>query len=256
MAVIRAVRASVSQALTGRGFWWGTAGTAAVLLLSSAGNGVLALCGEKMPDFGLHHQLVMEALSSEGMTLALPLLAALPFTFSLAEDMRSGLIKEYLPRTTKEGYLWGRAAACVLSGGLALVLGILITYGLAALLLMPMEAAPETGIKWTPFFAELAEKCAIFFSSGGFWSMVGMFFATLTGSRYMAYASPFVCYYMLVILCERYFKDIYLFYPKEWVAPSTRWPFGSGGVICFVWELTAVIVLFFMLAGGRRLSRI
>lgn len=254
--MLRSIRASVRQALTGKAFWWGTAGTAAVLLSASAGNGILALRGEGMPDYGLHHRLIMDALSSQGMTLALPLLAALPFTSSLADDMRSGLVKEYLPRATEEGYLWGKAAACVLSGGLTLVLGILTAYGLAALFLMPMEAAPGSEIKWAPYFAEIAERCTVFFSSGGFWSMVGMLFATWTGSRYMAYASPFVCYYMLIILCERYFREVYMLYPKEWVEPSKRWMFGSGGVICFVWELTAIVALLFMVVARRRLSRI
>ena len=40
------------------------------------------------------------------------------------------------------------------------------------------------------FYEELMGKVLLFFCSGAFWSLVGLTFATLTSSKYMAYASP------------------------------------------------------------------
>ena len=85
---------------------------------------------------------------------------------------------------------------------------------------------------------------------------VGMLFSNLTMSRYMAYASPFVIYYVLIILYERYFPVVYVLYPKEWLAPSSLWLYGNAGVLMIVAELTALAGLGAGLSAGRRLSNV
>ena len=52
----------------------------------------------------------------------------------------------------------------------------------------------------------------------------------------MAYASPFVFSYVLIILCERYLKNIYILDPREWIrASAEKWVYGSlGGVLWMV----------------------
>ena len=70
------------------------------LLLSSV-QGILAgFRAAELLSPGFHSDLIMGALSSETMALALPILAALPYTASFIDDVKSGFIKEYLPRTT------------------------------------------------------------------------------------------------------------------------------------------------------------
>ena len=128
----------------------------------------------------------MSALSSDAMALALPILAALPYTASFIDDVKSGFIKEYLPRTIVSRYIAGKAAACAASGGLAL--GIFIAYGFAALLFLPMEAYPKPGESVPNYFGNLMETALMFFASEAFWSLTGLTFAALTNSKYMAYA--------------------------------------------------------------------
>ena len=81
-----------------------------------------------------------------------------------------------------------------------------------------------------------------------------MLFATLTMSRYMAYASPFVIYYVLIILYERYFDFLYIFYPKEWLNPSPLWEYGNAGVLLVVGELTLIAGVLAARAGRRRIA--
>lgn len=50
-------------------------------------------------------------------------------------------------------------------------------------------------------------------------SLIGMLFSVLTASRYMAYASPFVLEYTLIILHERYLKKA-VYHKSEGVALS------------------------------------
>ncbi len=144
----------------------------------------------------------------------------------------------------------------MLSGGLALVLGLLLGAGLMSLLIMPKELALTAGETLKPWLTELTWICVRYFASGAFWSLVGMTMAAATGSRYMAYASPFILYYVLIILCERYFTGLYLFYPTEWVNPSGTWVGGNWGILALLGELCLLFAGWFLLLGKRRLERL
>ena len=126
----KALCASLRQAILSRGFFIGTLGTALVLLLSSVQGILSGFRSEQLLSPGFHSDLVMSALSSEAMALTLPILCALPYTASFIDDVKSGFIKEYLPRTTVSRYIAGKAVACAVSGGVVLALGIFIAYGI------------------------------------------------------------------------------------------------------------------------------
>lgn len=256
MNILQAILASLRQALSGRRFLLGTSGVLLTVVLSSVQRTAETLRAGGLLPCGFHGALIAEALCSDAMTLALPVCAALPFTAAFVDDVRSGFIKEYLPRCGKAAYLAGRCAACALCGGLVFVLGIAGSYAVSALLFTPAEAVSEAEALLTASLAGLSRRTLLFFCSGAFWSTAGALCSVLTGSRYMAYASPFVLYYVLVILYERYFDTLYVFYPKEWTMPSARWVFGDAGVILFVAELTVLAALCFVLAAKRRLSQL
>ena len=252
----KAICASLRQAIFSRGFVISTVGTALILLLSSV-QGILAgFRSAELLSPGFHSDLIVGALSSEAMALALPILAALPYTASFIDDVKSGFIKEYLPRTTVPRYIAGKAVGCAVSGGLTLSLGIFITYGLAALMFLPMEAYPKAGETVPDYFGNLMETALMFFASGAFWSLTGMTFAALTDSKYMAYASPFVLFYLLIILYERYFDKLFVLYPREWLNPSSKWMFGKIGVAVLLIEFSVLMALAFAYAAKRRLERI
>ena len=252
----RTICAGLRQAIFSRGFIISAAGTALILLLSSVQGILSAFRSAELLSPGFHSDLIMGALSSEAMALALPILAALPYTASFIDDVKSGFIKEYLPRTTVPRYIAGKAVGCAVSGGLALALGIFIAYGFAALMFLPMEAYPKAGETVPNYFGNLMETALMFFASGAFWSLTGMTFAALTDSKYMAYASPFVLFYLLIILYERYFDKLFVLYPREWLNPSSKWMFGKIGVAVLLLEFGALMALAFAYAAKRRLERI
>ena len=247
---------SIRQALSGRGFLLSLCGTAAVIFLSSIKAIVTAFRSETLLVFGYHHDFIASALGSDGMTLALPLLAALPFTAAFLDDLKSGFLKEYLPRTTPTGYLLGRITGGVLSGALALCLGVFLAYAVAVLLFLPLERAPTDPALIGKLIRELRQTLELMACSGALWSAVGLLLGTVTGSKYMAYASPFVLYYVLIILHERYLPDLFILYPKEWIAPSAHWQFGVTGVLLLVGELTVLASLGFFVTAGRRLRQL
>lgn len=254
----KAVIASVKQALGNRGFLIGVIGVITVILLASVKEILSAFRSETLLSFGYHDELIRSALASDAMALSLPILSALPYTASFVDDMKSGFIKAYLPRTMVKRYVWSKSIACAVSGGLVLALGLTAAYGIVALMLLPMEAqlVLAKGEKAPQYLWDFAGRVLMYFNSGALWAMVGMTFATLTNSKYMAYASPFVLFYVLIILYERYFDKLYVLYPREWLSPSNIWMFGSVGVSLLLLELTVITALGFVAAAKRRIAQL
>ena len=133
-----------------------------------------------------------------------------------------------------------------------IVSGILLAWGSAALLFMPLEEVETTH---SDSFATLLTLYWMMFWAGGFWSIMGMAMSSLMESKYIAYATPFVFYYLLLILYERYFSDLFIIYPKTWTDP-TAWPFGCWGATIFLFEMTLIFALLFAFLAGRRLKQL
>lgn len=271
MAIAKAMTASLKQAICSRNFIIGVIGVVVILFLSSIEDIMGIFRRQGLLANGFYSKMIFTALSSDGMMLALPILCTLPFTASFIDDMKSGFIKEYLPRTTVKRYIWSKIAACAVSGGLVISLGVFIAYFICALLLSPMEAASSAVTNAASntitnaasssepnspsAIIELLGKVLPLSFSGSFWAMVGMTLASVTNSKYMAYASPFVAFYVLIILHERYFKNLYVLYPKEWLFPSHAWVLGNAGIMLLLTELTILVALGFAACVRRRISR-
>ena len=115
---MRTVASNLRQAVGSWGFLLSLAGAALIPLLSSVQGILSAFRSAELLSPGYHSDLIMGALSSEAMALALPILAALPYTASFIDDVKSGFIKEYLPRTTVPRYIAGKAWAAPFQAGL------------------------------------------------------------------------------------------------------------------------------------------
>ncbi|MDL2258737.1 hypothetical protein LJC42_06255 [Eubacteriales bacterium OttesenSCG-928-K08] len=246
----KTIAASMKQAILCRSFLIALLGMAAVILLSGVESLLAAFRSENLLSYGTHMELLLAALSSNGCMLALPVLCTLPYTTAYVDDSKSGYIKAYLPRSGLGQYIAGKTAACGFSGGLCVLLGAIIGYIVLTLLLLPKEAVgkPMEGIA-----LRVAEKLMLIFTSGAFWSLVGFLLASITKSRYMAYAGPFVICYVLVILYERYFDKLYVLYPKEWLNPSPHWAFGAWGAVILLFMFAGIVCCIFALWVRRKL---
>ena len=229
----------------------------------------LGQMGDTLPT-GYSSQIALSSLQTNVVLLVLPILAALPFTSAFVDDHKNRYIREYLPRIGVRPYLFSRVISTALLGGLVLLLGVILLYCVFALLFSPLELAPQgieavTGSVSTVSteminfngqitFVNLAERAFLFFLSGALWSLVGGLFATITMSKYMAYASPFIFYYVLVILSQRYFTNIYVLNPQEWLNPSELWNAGIWGAVLFVSELIALLSIAYYAIMRRRLQ--
>ncbi len=196
-------------------------------------------------------QILQEAVSSETMCFVLPIVAALPFTASFYDDLHSGFIKAYLPRTGYRDYIVGKWIACYVSGGLVSVSGVLAFAILCGATFAPkMFYAGALRISFREI-SPILQRCIPLFFSGAFWSLIGMTAAAFTNSKHMAYAAPFILFYVLVILSERYFKKIVFLNPKVWMGTAN----GIQGAVLLS-LMTVLVSLAFIYSAGRRLRNL
>lgn len=202
---------------------------------------------------GFYIDLLTKGFQSDILSSFLPILAALPFGGCFVDDMKSKFVRFILIRGRYNSYIISRIIGAFLLGGMAILSGALIAWGTIATALIPIERGAED-IEVTAI-DDLINICFLLFVNGGLWPVVGMAMSTLMESQYIAYASPFVIYYLLVILCERYFPDAYLLYPPNWTNPDV-WPYGVWGAAAFLLELTLVFSFLFVIRAGRRLREL
>ena len=216
--------------------------------------------------YGFPLNYVLQGVGGDVMTFLIPLLCALPCSAGYVDDMKSGAVRLILPRSSKKDYLLGKILSCMVSGGLVLACGIALASALAVALLRFFEApaaaqgalsaGSAAAAQIRSLGLELFWKTLLCVLSGMVWAGVGMLASAFTGSRYVAYLSPFIVYYLLIILCERYFSGIRVLYPKEWLAPGEWWPFGKIGAAAWLAELAVLIVLAFLAQGEKRLESV
>ena len=206
---------------------------------------------------GFHAQTLLTALSSDVMLLCVPIFAALPYTSAFVDDIKSGYLKEYLPRSGRWRYITGKVTATAVSGALVMFIGIIIAYVLFALVFTPMELKPDenvTHMMQPHYFADILGRAFVFALCGALWSLVGAMLAAVTMSKYMAYASPFIIYYVLVILSERYVKDVYVLNPKQWLSAGELWPGGLWGIALLVTIIAVIVAIGYGIRVSRRLG--
>lgn len=195
--------------------------------------------------------LIVSALSSDSFAPFVPIAAVLPLSGCFVGDLKSKFAMLTVVRTGYMPYLVSRAVACFLLGGAVVLAGVTLSGGALCLVLLPVESAAET----PPDTAELLSRLLLAFLCGGLWALTGLALSTVMESGYIAYASPFIVYYLLVIAYERYFPNATPLYPRAWLS-ADGWPFGVTGAAVWTAELALAAALLFVVRGGRRLRQL
>lgn len=249
---MRKLITELNRAIFSKGFLAAAVGTSAVLCIGAYDSFKLLIKTGAAMETGLHATALMTALASDTMLMALPVLAALPCTAGFVEDWKSGYIKNCLPREGRQGYINAKAAASALAGALAILMGILAAYIFFTLVFLPMEKAAPADMP--SMFPMILGKAIMLTLCGALWSVVGLALSTATLSTHMAYASPFIVYYVLVILATRYFPDVSIINPEEWLKPEHLWPGGDWGVALLIAEMMVLAIILFGASASRRLK--
>lgn len=249
---MRVLLTELKRAVLSYGFLAAVAGSVIVVFLSgSAFLEQMQVSGNSMGE--AFFQISYNAVNSELFLLVIPILCTLPFSASFMEELQSRFLREYLPRAGRRNYLVSKLTATAVSGGLALFLGLTIVLAGYAILFPPIGLEQADIVGEYAFNAQTYYISVLFVSLAGcLWSAVGGFAAAATRNRYMAYACPFILYYVLSVFQERYFTDYYIFSPREWIYPEhigvgSIWP----PLICAFIALAAVCAAYYILMKRR-----
>lgn len=200
-----------------------------------------------------HIKILVDGIRSNTVHSFLPILAVLPCSGIYVDDLKSRFDRFILIRSSCYTYIASRIIVAFLAGGLAILFGVLLAWGTIAAVLAPVEQVIE-GVE-NVSTDEVFDLCILLFINGGFWSITGMALSSLMESKYISYASPFVIYYLLVILYERYLPDAVLLYPLNWTNPDV-WPFGALGAVIFLLKLTTICGIVFIMRARKRMREL
>lgn len=207
---------------------------------------------KSLQESNYHQIFILKAICSDLQKSFIPILSVLPYATSYIDELKSKYVRFNLIRTNYITYTTSCILVCFLSGWLVILIGNVLAWGVFTLLLLPMEKAGESS-QQVVFL--LLRTCMLMSLNGGLWAVVGMTMSAFMESKYIAYASPFIIYYLLIILCKRYLHNAVLLYPPNWTNPDV-WPFGALGAALFLLELTAICGIVFIVRAGKRLREL
>lgn len=196
-----------------------------------------------------------EAWSGQAMTFCVPVLCALPAASSFIDEYQTGMCRLALGRTTRAGYLRSKAGTAALSGGLVIAAGLLASAGIMWLLfrfMVSRELAAESEVTLTMLLAAVA-RYAVF---GALGAVTGLTVSTAVRNRYMAWLSPFMGEYLLIILCERYWEKALLLSPAEWLRGGENWPLEGWSCVLWMGLLCFLLMVVFCRLGGKFLREL
>ena len=235
------------RAIAGRWFLAALFATTAALYLS-IGQVTYSLIGylesikwqEENFWYSLSDLLVLGLQGDFGM-LTLPALSALPFAAQALHEIKSGAIRPVVFRTGRTAWIVGKAAGCTLSGmllqGSAVGLLYLILNGLMVCIAGQGFPWGENAAFWPMFLRRMF--------CGGIWAGVGCVIALATETASAAYLAPMCLCYALVMIGTRFFPDVAMLNPMQWVN-------GAAWLLVVLLIITIALQALFLKRGVQR----
>lgn len=202
---------------------------------------------------GTFLQYYKTALASQGILFLIPIISALPAGAVYVKESSNGFLKLYITRISRMDYIKRKIFLIYAGGFLPFFAAGVLAFLFSFLVFYPMElkGVIENESVWEVFFL-LLRICLV----GGIMAEISGVFAAVFRNYYMAYGLPFVCYYLLIILKDRYLPDLYAMYPGEWVMPKQDWGTNGMGIWVFFLVFSAAVCLLHGLLLHYRLKEI
>lgn len=245
---MRQIFGDIKRAVFGRSFLIAFLGMILCLMIGAFSDALSVFRMEEVRVmYGYHRELLLKTLSSDIILFAVPILAAIPYTTAFTDDVKSGYLKPYLTRTSVSRYILGKGIGSAVSGGLALIFGIVTALGIFFLVFLPFEVYGEYAVK--SLLPDIVLRLFLFFFAGALWASVGLLASSLTQNVYLAYAAPFIFYYVLIILQERYFRTTFMLNPKNYLTMQGAWPLeGKSAALTLLMLVLILQLVFYMTA--------
>ena len=223
------------------------------LQLIASGNTIIQLFrNETIVDLGFTINFVIHSIQSNSVRSFIPLLSTIPFSSCYLDAHKCRFARFCLIRSTYRTYLISLLISCFFFSASIILSGVIIYGGISFLIFLPLESSENLLCESLESISSLVDLYSLLFLNSGMWAIIGMSMSSLFESKYIAHLSPFIIYYILLILYERYIPNLYIIYPIEWIMPTDHWPFKKLGVIIILFEICILFSSLFIIHAERK----
>lgn len=196
--------------------------------------------------------LIEAAVHSDLILMVIPLVSSLAYGAAFSDELKYRFAMSGLVRTSWRRYLGSKVLVTALSGGLMVLIGLLLILGGITLAFLPgQEQWIPSGKSVFLYFADLAGRMVFLCLSGSLWALLGGFSAAVMKNKYMAYTTPFILYYVLDTFQKRYYPTLDILNPREWASPVVIQTWHAGLMLSLAGLAVGVA---YMTAMERRLK--
>ena len=225
----------MKELLRERGFW---AAALLCFLGMALGFPVYEICVPLSQ--GSFLKFYQTSLNSRTVLFLIPIAASLPAGAVYVRESSCGFLKLYISRISRMDYIKRKMLQTYAGGFLPLFLSGIFGLLICFLFLYPLEL--QGSVSWEAVRENLLLLLRISLTGGIAAELAGIF-AAFFQNYYMAYGLPFVSYYLLIILKDRYLPKMYAMYPKEWIVCEQNWGTDGGGIWIFFLAFSLAVLL-------------
>lgn len=174
----------------------------------------------------------------------LPVCCTFAMSGSYLEDLQTGIYKYILVRTTVRSYQWSKILNCIVYGILTIFLALILIFA-GSIAVFPINS-DEIIILHTlgrEYYIPILTRVVLVFLNASFYSLLGAVLAVATNNRYMAYAAPFIFFYVIDTLFSAYLSEYPILNPREWLDATKLNP-----NICLIITILANVIMIFIYA--------
>lgn len=251
-----AVKVSAVQALRSKSFPLSALSFSAIITVSA-----ILEVNSYVVDGGIlssnsYFDILVRTISSESVMFFSPILACLVMASVYVDDLKTGYIKFFVVRVTRKSYIFARTIVCFLSGALVLASGVFAVIFLSSIIAVCIDKASIMICIGSYNMKKLLILLSFYFVTGGLWSVTGLVSSAIVENRFISYCSPFIVFYFLIILNERFFPTFDFISPKEWLNSAIYWNLESVWTVIVVFAILITHITTFRLLAMRRLKQL
>ena len=155
-------------------------------------------------------------ITNEKILLFVPVVSPMIAADNLSVELKSRFSLFCCCRIGKKRYIANSILENLLSGGFTVTFSMIFVY---IFLYFRLNENVEPMVDTIPILSTLLLSLLRGFLNGALWACVGSCAAVITRNKHLAYATPFVIYYILYIFQERYYSNMSFLNPRYWAAP-------------------------------------
>ena len=191
-----------------------------------------------------------------------PILACLPYADTYYADKKNGYIKNILIRTKRINYYFAKFLAVFVTGGIAILVPLLINLGMTALILPSIIPDSSTGFfsifansMWSDIYYSnpylyIFMYLAIDFIFAGIFAVISLIFSDIVSNRFFVIISPFTIYIFILSISNLlgYHKyNPYIFLNPTQQAVGITFKF----LLCVIIIAVSFCFAFFLIKGKK-----